>query len=129
MSKNIEVERAVDDLLATISSYPLDQHVDQINQEEVIKLKKYYNWTMYQALLHCTKNSLNAMKERVCGKRVKGVAVTPQQTPFFEVTVHLETDSEGVHVKINPTLDDVQEHINRAAIAVLKCSKSVVNWF
>ena len=42
-SKNIEVERAVDDLLQTIKSYPLDQHVEPINEEEVIKLKKYYN--------------------------------------------------------------------------------------
>jgi hypothetical protein len=47
MSKNIEVERAVDDLLATINAYPLDQHIQQINQDEIIKLKKYYNWTMY----------------------------------------------------------------------------------
>ena len=69
VSKNIEVERAVDDLLQTIISYQLDPHVEQINPEEIQKLKKYYNWTMYQALLHSTKNSLNAMKERVCGKR------------------------------------------------------------
>ena len=32
-------------------------------------------------------------------------------------------------MKITPSIEDVQEHINRAAIAVLKCSKSVVNWF
>lgn len=128
-SKNIEVERAVDDLLQTIKSYPLDQHVEPINPEEVIKLKKYYNWTMYQALLHCTKNSLNAMKERVCGKRTRGASVPSQQSPFFEVTVHLEMWNEGVQVKISPSIEDVQEHINRAAIAVLKCSKSVINWF
>lgn len=128
-SKNIEVERAVDDLLQTIESYPLDQHVEPISQEEVKKLKKYYNWTMYQALLHCTKNSLNAMKERVCGKRTRGASVPSQQSPFFEVTVHLETWTEGVQVKISPSIEDVQEHINRAAIAVLKCSKSVINWF
>ena len=45
---------------------------------------------MYQALLHCTKNSLNAMKERVCGKRTRGTSVPNQQSPFFEVTVQLE---------------------------------------
>ena len=47
VSKNIEVERAVDDLLQTIISYQLDPHVEQINPEEIQKLKKYYNWTMY----------------------------------------------------------------------------------
>ena len=129
-SKNIEVERAVDDLLQTIKSYPLDQHVEKINPEEIIKLKKYYNWTMYQALLHATKNSLNAMKERVCGKRVKGSAIMPKQSAFFEVTVQLvDNGPEGTQVSISPTLEDVQEHINRAAIAVLKCSKSIFNWF
>jgi len=52
-----------------------------------------------------------------------------QQSPFFEVDVKLEAGPETIDVKINPTLEDVQEHINRAAIAVLKCSKSVINWF
>jgi dynein heavy chain len=128
VSKNIEVERAVDDLLTTICAYPLDSHVAAVNTEEVTKLKKYYNWTMYQALLHCTKNSLNAMKDRVCGKRVKGMPMSSHMSPFFEVLVQLE-ENDGVKVSISPNLDDVQDHINRAAIAVLKCSKSVVNWF
>ena len=128
VSKNIEVERAVDDLLETIKSYPLDQHVDPINPNEITTLKKYYNWTMYQALLHCTKNSLNAMKDRVCGTRGPG-SIPSQLSPFFEVSVHLESGPQSVQVKITPSIEDVQEHINRAAIAVLKCSKSVVNWY
>ena len=128
--KNIEVENAVDDLLDLICGYPLDSHVGTINPEEITKLKKYYNWTMYQALLHCTKNSLNAMKNRVCEKRDKGSQQTlTQQSPFFEVDVKLESGVDTIEVKISPTLEDVQEHINRAAIAVLKCSKSVINWF
>jgi hypothetical protein len=69
------------------------------------------------------------MKERVCGKRVQGANIPAEQSPFFEVTVNIETESNRVFVTIDPSLDDVQEHINRAAIAVLKCSKSVVNWF
>jgi dynein heavy chain len=57
----------------------LDQHVGTINPEEITKLKKYYNWTMYQALLHCTKNSLNAMKNRVCEKRTKDSPISANQ--------------------------------------------------
>lgn len=30
ISKNVEVERAVDDLLTTITSYPLDPHVEPV---------------------------------------------------------------------------------------------------
>lgn len=86
-SKNYEVEGAVEDLIQTICSYQLDQHVEPISAEEIQKLSKYYNWSMYQALLHATKYSLNQMKERICGRRN-----APKQVlkPFFEVNVHLE---------------------------------------
>jgi len=120
VSKNIEVENAVDDLLATICAYQLDPHVEPISDDEIRKLKKYYNWTMYQALLHSTKNSLNAMKERVCGKRGENVNLKP----FFVVEVKLD----GQIVKMSPTLDEIQKSINKAAIFVLRCSKFVFNW-
>jgi len=61
--------------------------VEPISAEEIQKLSKYYNWSMYQALLHATKYSLNQMKERICGRRN-----APNQIlkPFFEVDVHLD---------------------------------------
>jgi len=46
-SKNYEVEGAVEDLIQTICSYQLDQHVEPISAEEIQKLSKYYNWSMY----------------------------------------------------------------------------------
>jgi predicted metal-dependent hydrolase len=46
-SKNIEVEGAVEDLIQTICSYNLDKHVEAISAEEIQKLSKYYNWSMY----------------------------------------------------------------------------------
>jgi dynein heavy chain len=69
VSKNLEVERAVDDLLLTILTYPLDPHVDPISQEDAKRIKRYYFWYLYQALLNATQNSLNAMKFRICGRR------------------------------------------------------------
>jgi len=33
--------------------------------KNMVKLIRYYYWSMYQALLHSTKYSLNAMKDRV----------------------------------------------------------------
>ena len=60
-NKNNDVE----DMIITICSYFLDKHVEVISAEEIQKLSKYYNWSMYQALLHATKYSLNAMKERI----------------------------------------------------------------
>jgi len=84
-------------------------------------LSKYYNWSMYQALLHATKYSLNQMKERICGRRNM-----PKQIlkPFFEVDVHLDYDS----CTLKPSLEEVQSAINRAASHVLKSTKHVQNW-
>jgi len=120
-SKNYEVEGAVNDLIQTICSYQLDQHVEPISAEEIQKLSKYYNWSMYQALLHATKYSLNQMKERICGRRN-----SPKQNlkPFFEVDVHLDGDT----CILKPSLDEVQHAINRAASHVLKSTKRVQNW-
>lgn len=120
-SKNYEVEGAVEDLIQTICSYQLDQHVEPISAEEIQKLSKYYNWSMYQALLHATKYSLNQMKERICGRRNQ-----PKQVlkPFFEVDVHLDINS----CTLKPSLEDVQSAINRAASHVLKSTKHVQNW-
>ena len=48
------------------------------------------------------------MTEIVCGKRSrKGDEPSTQQSPFFEVTVHLEAGRKFVEVHINPTLDNV----------------------
>jgi len=120
-SKNYEVEGAVEDLIQTICSYSLDQHVEPISAEEIQKLSKYYNWSMYQALLHATKYSLNQMKERICGRRNM-----PKQIlkPFFEVDVHLENNV----CTLKPDLTEVQSAINRAASHVLKSTKNVQNW-
>ena len=124
MSKNLEVEKAVDDLLQTIMSYPLDAHVDPVSKEEAKNIKNYYIWYLYQALLNSTQNSLNAMKYRVVGRRGQGAANQPQLKPFFEVDVQLN----GTVVSLNPSLDDIQKAINKAANAVLKCSKNLYRW-
>ncbi len=47
-SKNEEVERAVDDMIALIRSYPLDAELFRIDDEEVHMLKSHYNHFMYQ---------------------------------------------------------------------------------
>ena len=120
-SKNIEVEGAVEDLIQTICSYNLDKHVEAISAEEIQKLSKYYNWSMYQALLHATKYSLNAMKERICGRRNAPKLLLK---PFFDVDVLLD---QGKCV-LKPSLEDIQNAINRAASHVLKSTKNVQNW-
>jgi len=122
-SKNYEVEGAVEDLLQTICSYKLDATVHPIPMEDIVRLSKYYNWSMYQALLHATKFSLNQMKERICG-RSTGNRKGQGLKPFFEVEVFLDKGQ----TMLKPSLADVQHSINKAASAVLKSTKKVQNW-
>lgn len=60
------------------------------------------------------------MKDRVCGKRNKSCKhMITELKPFFEVEIKLET----TEVKMKPDLVEIQGSINRAARAVLVCSK------
>jgi dynein heavy chain len=120
-SKNVEIERSVDDLLSIIEHYPLDPRVDSVKNEEVKRIKRYYFWYLYNALLHATQNSLNSMKYRVCGSKSGG---NSKLNPFFEVDVQLS----GQEVQLNPSLEEIQKAINKAATAVLRCSKTLYNW-
>lgn len=125
--KNLEIEYAVSDLIKTISGYKLDGHVEEVSEEEIMKLKKHYNHFMYQALLHCAKNSMNALKKRIGSRPVAtldGNAATVTVLPFFEVDIHLEAPDVVLH----PSLDEIQECINRSAQAILRCFKDVKDW-
>jgi len=133
--KNLEIEFAVRDLNMTIDHYKLDGHVEAVAQEEIAKLKKHYNHFMYQALLHCAKNSMNALKKRIGSRPVaapdsassKKAAATDKAVvvqPFFEVDIQLAAPQVVLH----PSLDEIQECINRSAQAILRCFKTVKDW-
>lgn len=62
------------------------------------------------------------MKHRVCGSVKAGS--TKEMNPFFEVDVQLS----GTEVRLNPSLEEIQKAINKAATAVLRCSKTLYNW-
>ena len=133
--KNLEIEFAVRDLIKTVSSYKLDGHVDAVADDEVTKLKKHYNHFMYQALLHCAKNSMNSLKKRIGSRPVDtDVAVKDKDKkkdgkdqdvqPFFEVDIQLAAPQVVLH----PSLDEIQECINKSAQAILRCFKTVKDW-
>lgn len=123
--KNMEIEFAVRDLIKTLESHKIYTLVEPVAEEEINKLKKHYNHFMYQALLHCAKNSMNALKKRIGFKapdKSKGDVAAVQ--PFFEVSILLAAPK----VMLQPSLDDIQECINRSAQAILKCFKAVKDW-
>lgn len=54
ISKNVEIERSVDDLLQTAISYQIDPSIDPIDSRAAKLVKQYYFWYFYQALLNST---------------------------------------------------------------------------
>jgi dynein heavy chain len=144
--KNLEIEFAVRDLIKTIQSYRLDGHIDAVVDDEIGKLKKHFNHFMYQALLHCAKNSMNALKKRIGSRPAitdegaanmgaavggatskgmgKGKAAEVVVLPFFEVDIQLAAPVVALH----PSLDEIQECIKRSAQAILRCFKTVKDW-
>lgn len=130
ISKNIEIERAVDDLIDTVRSYKLEGESNGgVDQKVAQKIKGYYFWYLYQALLNSTQNSLTAMKNRICGKRIAGSNPNESESknslkPFFEVNILLKDKK----VVLFPALEDIQSAINRAATAILGCSKKLMKW-
>lgn len=144
-AKNVEIENAVEDVLRLLCDYTLDggtsaspasmaaatpatttpQSATQkaaCDEEAMSTFRHFYRNLFYRALLNCTKSSLDAIKKRVCSKAGTGFLFL--ERPFFEVDVQLSVPS----VRLSPSLDDIQRAINRAAVAVLKCSKSLFEW-
>ena len=120
ISKSSEIEVAVNDLLGVIVSYRSDSHViSGVAETELVKLKAHYNWSMYNALLGCTKRSLWVLKNRMSVRSGKGKC-----SPLFEVGLQLD----GVGVRLHPSLEDIQVSVNEGAVAILKCSKMIEAW-
>ena len=120
--KNLEIENAVDDLLMKITSYDFESPHESVTDKDVEKLRDHYNHFMYQSLLQSAKNSMNALKKRI-GSR-GGHHILNSSKPFFEVDVQLMPPN----VSLSPSLDDIQECINKSAQAILSCYKTVVDW-
>jgi len=120
--KNMEIENAVSDLIHQISSYQFESQNEGVPEEDITKLRDHYNHFMYQALLCSAKNSMNALKKRI-GSR-KGTNIINASKPFFEVNVQLIPP----YVSLSPSLDEIQQCINKSAQAILSCYKKIVDW-
>ncbi len=130
--KNIEIFSAVEDLVKLIQDYPFDEHLDcGVSEEEVDKIRKQFNHFMYQALVNCAVNSIDALKSRIQAlKDEDGVmddAAGPAsvQKPFFDVDVQLEPP---VTANFMPSLQDIQECANKCTQAILDCFKRIKEW-
>ena len=118
--RNLEVEHAVEDLIAIIaSSSNLDPTICSIATEDIDEVHNHFSSMTYQAYLGCVKNSLNLLKKRTC-YRVGLIKLEP----FFEVDVQLSVPS----VRLSPSLDEIQSAINLSAVAVFSAMKKMWQW-
>ncbi|RYE84765.1 MAG: hypothetical protein EOO65_01700, partial [Methanosarcinales archaeon] len=118
-SKNLEMERAVRDILDLARSYRVESGVPLLSDAECACLVEHYDHFLYTALLHCVKSSLNTLKQRV-SSRSNGVG----ERAIFDLEVQLI----GASVSLSPMLNDMQFAINRTAVAVLECMRSLRDW-
>ncbi|KAL7543927.1 hypothetical protein ACHAXR_013293, partial [Thalassiosira sp. AJA248-18] len=120
--KNMEIENAVTDLIQQIATFQFESQNDGVPEKDISKLRDHYNHFMYRALLCSAKNSMTALKKRI-GSR-KGTNIINASKPFFEVDVQLIPP----YVSLSPSLDEIQQCINKSAQAVLSCYKKIVDW-
>eukprot|EP00940_MAST-03C_sp_MAST-3C-sp2_P002393 g2393.t1 len=121
-AKNIEIETAVDDLVRIVTTFVLDPHIRGVDQQDIAAIKSHYNTYMYRAILTCTKESLGAIKKRVGSRGSTGFLFV--ERPFFDLDVQLSVPT----VQLSPNLDEIQRSINKSAIAIIRCSKALLEW-
>ena len=121
--KNVEIETAVQDIIRLATSYPLDPHIEPVDEATKLAVQAYYNRTMYRAMLTTTKSSLISMKKRIKGGG-GGLFSLASQKPFFELHIELSVPN----VSVDPSLEDVQKAISKASKAVLTIAKGVYDW-
>ena len=121
-ARNAEAEEAVADLLELLGKNPANSDIPPASPAVLSQLRSHYNTLAYRALLGATRNSLNAIKKRVCARAGSGFLFA--QRPLFEIDVQLSVPS----VRLSPSLSDVQRAINRSAVAVMGCAKKVFLW-
>lgn len=84
-SKNVEIERTVDEMLYSVLNYPLTIE-SRVNEDLVKTVKQYYYWYFYQSFLRMITNSLTALKDRFCASSQSSDAV-------FDVRVVLRNNA------------------------------------
>ena len=120
--RNVEVSRAVNDLVELIANFPRENTEVPLPEEEAQELKAHYSKLMYEAILRAVKKSLHDLKERVGSKSGGGFLFVQQ--PFFNVGVELTIPS----VSLVPSLDEIQGVVNSAAKKVLLISQNLDAW-
>ena len=134
-SKNLEVEVAVHDLLELVDKVAAADRAaggnnKGSNPNAIPKLVQHYNRLMYHAVLTSIKASYMLIKKRVytgpSGQGILAAVSQPDASAFFSSVVEVDMSVSPVEVVMKPSLSDIQDVINRAAISILRATKRIV---
>ncbi|CDI82587.1 hypothetical protein EAH_00029220 [Eimeria acervulina] len=124
-ARSLEIENAVRDLLEVISKQASEQKsVPAGFMEEADKIKSQYEWNLYKAILLATRRSFDFLRRQMYSAPQDSGASDCPVNAIFEVDIQLD----GTGVRLHPSIDEFQEAINRAAVAILNCSKCIRQW-
>jgi len=117
-SKNIEIQRAVDDIIAGAaiymrSIYEGNPAFQKIDTTDINCVKFHFQHVMYHTLLNATKKALYALRDSIRAN-----------TAIFTLDVSLKSQA----IELFPKLSDVHLAINSIARDIVHATKKVNDW-
>lgn len=127
-AKNVEVERAVGDVIDAVTSYPLSESIERPFKSDTNFLRFLFCSRMYHALLLCTQRSLTYLRDRVttvspADNKPETLAGLADQA-LFEVDVSLH----GQVVTMSPSMQDIHDVVYTVARAIITSVGKVKDW-
>ncbi|CAG0887043.1 unnamed protein product [Darwinula stevensoni] len=107
----------------------LKERIDHAASE----LRRYYNMRILEVLVKITRNALDEIRKRVLHVRPEpdgspappsSLGLGESSTPMFSLSTHLSIPQ----VKVQPSVDEVQDTIIKGAMVIISVSKGVCQW-
>ena len=115
-----DVSYAVSQVIAWLQEFVVESSEGVYIENSLLdEFWNYYNQLFYLAILSAVKGAFNAIKNRLCSKRLGGFFLI--EDPFFNVDVELSIPS----VSMQPPMKAIQNAINECAFIVLSSFKSL----
>nr|XP_031825788.1 dynein heavy chain 8, axonemal [Nomia melanderi] len=104
-------------------------HKVQINKvhNDCMELFAFFNNKLVEALVKCTKNSLELLKKQVADLSpliMDSNSLEQQQTPIMITTFVLQIPN----IIISPPIEDLQHYFGKLIISVLETHKHIITW-
>ncbi|KAG2382014.1 hypothetical protein C9374_005806 [Naegleria lovaniensis] len=115
-NKSLEIERAVDDIVEVISSFPFEEAKQIMTEELITDLKNHYHTTLLNSLTRSVTASLHNFRMRT--KR------DTHSDPFFKISLELNIPE----IILKPSLNEIQESFDRLIQSVLGTTKAIQPW-